>query len=237
MEVRSIKLICVMLVMAGLLGALPSVAGDFPGQEDFLNPSDNVGYQATVPEREFPPYDPPDAAVDGVPELTPSEIHVTLQAGESFTENKNLYMPEYPVPPKADIVFILDLTGSMTDEIDSIKVQVIDIMTEIRALVPDSYFAVISHMDYVGSYDYCQYAYWYGSGSDYPYSLDQALTSNMTSVQTAVNALVMGDGEDGPESYARCLDECTEDAGIGWRGGAKRFVVQFGDPGGDEGSL
>ncbi|MGD9400843.1 MAG: FlgD immunoglobulin-like domain containing protein [bacterium] len=230
MEVRSIKLICVMLVMAGLLGALPLVAGDIPGLEDNMNTTEHVGYRAIVPERDFPPYNPPEAAFNGTPELTPAEIHVTLQAGESFTENKNLYMPEYPVPPKADIVFILDLTGSMTDEIDSIKVQVIDIMTEIRALVPDSYFAVISHMDYDGAFSFCQYADTYGMTGDYPYSLDQALTSDLTSVQTAVNALTMGSGVDDPESYARCLDECISDgANIGWRGGAKKFVVQFGD--------
>jgi hypothetical protein len=229
MEVRNIKTMCVLLAIAGLMVALPVMSGEEPGWEDLSNSTDNVGYHPTVPERMFPPYNPPEPGFNGDPTLEPSEIHVTLQPGESFVEHKTLHMPEYPVPPKADIIFVIDLTGSMEEELENVKTSAIDIMTEIRNLVPDTYFGVVSHMDYNATYNFCQYNQQYGISGDYPYSLDQALTANMTDVQSAVNALVMGSGSDGPESYARALYECYADAGIGWRAGTKKFIVQFGD--------
>lgn len=228
MEVRSIKIMCVMLALAGLV-ALPIAAGDEPGWEDFRNPSGHVGYNPTVPDRAFPPYNPPEPGFVGVPTLTPDEVHITLQPGESFFEHKTLHMPEDPVPPKADIIFVLDLTGSMMEELENVKTSAVDIMTEIRNIVPDTYFGVVSHMDYDATYSFCNYSWTYGTPSDYPYSLDQALTGNMTNVQNAINALTMGDGYDGPESYARALYECYADPVVGWRGGTKRFIVQFGD--------
>ena len=229
MEVRNFKIICMMLAIAGLLIAMPLAAGDEPARDEMMNPTDNVGYHPTVPEQVFAPYDPPDPGFNGVATLNPSEIHVTKYPGDIFTEDKILHMPAYPVPPKADIIFVLDLTGSMEQELENVKSSAIDIMTAIRAIVPDTYFAVISHMDYVASYNFCQYNAAYGSSGDYPYSLDQGLTGDMNDVQTAINGLVMGAGQDPPEAYARALFESYSDAGVNWRSGAKKFIVQFGD--------
>jgi hypothetical protein len=231
MEVRSIRSVFISLVIAGLVAAIPLVAGEYPDRE--ANPPNEAGfegYHAVVPERALPPYAPPESPyLNDVPTLTPENVSATLEPEESLFEDKVLHMPAYPVPPKADVVFVMDLTSSMSAEVDSMKANAIEIMQEIRALVPDTYFGVISHMDYPTFYQYCGYADTYGMGGDYPYSLDQALTGDMNAVQTAVNALVLGNGVDFPESYARALYECYADAGVGWRAGAKRFVIQFGD--------
>ena len=231
MKVRRFNWVYTMLVIAGLVAAIPVVADVIPSrEEDYANPPNFAGYRVTVEEREMPEYQPPEpSTLNGTPSLDPSEVHATLRPGESLIEDKILHMPAYPVPPKADILFVIDLTGSMTQEIANVKLSAIDIMTAIRALVGDTHFGVISHMDYQGYFEWCNYGATYGTSADYPYSLDQSITGDMAAVQTAINGLSMGAGSDGPESYARALYECTADGAVGWRAGTKKFVVQFGD--------
>ena len=229
MEIRNFKIICVMLVAAGLLIALPLAAGEEPGWEDDMRQPSGEPYQPIIPPRDFAPYDPPEPGFNGEPTLTPSEIHVIKEPGDIFTEAKVLHMPEYPVPPKADVMFVLDCTNSMTDELDNVKASAIAIMEAVRALVPDTYFGLISHQDYYGYYSYCGYADEYGDADNYPYNLGHGLTDNMTSIETAINALVGQSGEDFSEAYARALFECYSDPGVNWRAGSKKFVVQFGD--------
>jgi hypothetical protein len=229
MEVRNLRIICMMLVVAGLLMALPLAASDEPARENEGVQPTGEPYQPVVPPRDFAPYNPPEPGFNGTPTLTPSEIHVTKQPGDVFTEDKILYMPEYPVPPKADVIFVLDCTNSMSDELANVKASAIDIMTEVRNLVPDTYFGVISHQDYNSAYTYCNYTGTYGSAGNYPYDLGQGLTDDMTAVQSAINALSGLGGQDFYESYARALFECYSDPAVNWRDGTKKFVVQFGD--------
>ncbi len=219
-----VAILCVLAVSA--LGASLGKS-ELPATE---NPKDNVGYRAVVP---IPPV-PEQPALLGLgdpPTLTPPVLSVTLRPGESVVEQKLLHLPESPAPTKADIIWCFDLTGSMGGEVDSMKANVLAIMNGIKGLVPDSYFGVISHMDYPATYDFCGYYETYGSAAhgDYPYVLDQPLTDNLAAVQTAINALALGYGVDAPESYARALWETYNDPNIVWRDGAARFVVQWGD--------
>jgi hypothetical protein len=87
----------------------------------------------------------------------------------------------------------------------------------------------MSHRDYDGYFESCDYADQYGSEGDWPYRLDQAVTDDTTAIQTALDTLVAGGGADGPESYSRLLYETYSDPTVGWRTGAKRIVVDFGD--------
>jgi hypothetical protein len=162
-------------------------------------------------------------------ELLPAEVSRTLMDGEYFMEEKLAKMTS--APPKGDVVFMFDLTGSMYDAIENAKANSINTMTAIRSVMADTDFGVISHMDYPASYDYCEYATTYGDASygDYPYRMDQAITADLTAVNGAVGALELGYGYDGPEDYARALYETTADPAIGWRGGAKKVVVAWLD--------
>jgi len=47
--------------------------------------------------------------------------------------------------------------------------------------------------------------------------------------QAAINAMTLGDGEDGPEDYTRAFFESYADSAVGWRDGAQRILVHFGD--------
>ena len=98
----------------------------------------------------------------------------TLKAGESVLESKKAVSTG--APSKGDIMFVLDLTGSMGGELNNPTANSVNIMNQIRAVIPDTEFGVMSHMDYPGFFSGCGYSATYGSAGDYPYSLDQALT-------------------------------------------------------------
>lgn len=143
----------------------------------------------------------------------------TLMQGEEVSETLRVLIPE--LPPKADVIFSFDLTGSMGGILNTAKTRAKEIMTELNKLGVDINYGVVSYMDYpYGSY---------GSSSDYPYMLNCALTDSIASVSDAINSLRLGSGGDGPESYTRVLYESYADPNIGWRNGSKKIFVNFGD--------
>ncbi len=163
------------------------------------------------------------------PSLTPGEIIATLSAGEFIEEEKTGYIPG--APPKGDVMFAIDLTGSMGGELGNVKNNSINIMNSVRGVISDTNFGVISHMDYVGTHSGYGYSarYGYASSRDYPYSLDQSLTDNLSHVQAAITDLSLGSGADMPENYTRVLYESYADSNIAWREGAKRILLFWQD--------
>jgi hypothetical protein len=138
------------------------------------------------------------------------------------------------VPPKADVVFAFDLTGSMGGIIGTAKAKAALIIASLDA-IPDVaiQYGVMSYMDYPHSYSSCGYSAEYGTTAwgcgDYAYRLDQAVTGDSTAVIGAINALTLGCGSDGPQDYTRIMYESYADPSVEWRTGAKRILVNFGD--------
>lgn len=153
--------------------------------------------------------------------LTPPVLTATANRNETLNESKQLHLPANITPAKADILFAMDLTGSMGGALSSVKTNSIDIMNKIRALIPETRFGVVSHMDYKNLYS--------GSTGDYPYKLNQPLTNDPGAVSSAINGLTLGDGGDGPEDYVRVFYETYSDSSIAWRDGAKRIVLFWAD--------
>jgi len=162
--------------------------------------------------------------------ISPDTLAATLRPGQSISETKTVYIPE--VIPKGDIMFSFDVSGSMIDDIDAAKAAASNITDEIDARVADANYGVISYSDYPGYYTSCGYADWYGHPGtplDYPYQLDHPITHNRTAVIETINALTYKVGRDYPQSYTRIMYETYSDAAIGWRTGAKKIVINFGD--------
>jgi len=155
-----------------------------------------------------------------------------LAPGESITETEMVHIEE--VPPKADVVFAFDLTGSMGGIIGTAKAKAALIIASLDA-IPDVaiQYGVMSYMDYPHSYSSCGYSAEYGTTAwgcgDYAYRLDQAVTGDSTAVIGAINALTLGCGSDGPQDYTRIMYESYADPSVEWRTGAKRILVNFGD--------
>ena len=151
--------------------------------------------------------------------VSPESLSTTLAPGESVSETKTVVIPE--LPAKADIVFCFDLTGSMGPLLAAAQAGALSIMSQLDSTGVDIHYGVISHMDYP--------FFPYGVESDYPYRLDQALTTDNDAVSSTINGLTIGNGWDSPESYTRALYESYSDSNILWRTDAKKIVITFGD--------
>src|SRR4030042_4382181 len=159
--------------------------------------------------------------------MEPSYIYKYLCPGDCFDEVKTVYLDAPPA--RGDILFCVDLTGSMGGILTAVKTQAISIMNGVRAITPNTKFGVVSHIDTPNFYSYCGDSSAYGSGTDYSYHLNLPLTSSIAAVSAAINSLTLGFGNDTPESYLRCLYESYADTAVGWRLNSKKIWLGFGD--------
>jgi subtilisin family serine protease len=146
---------------------------------------------------------------------------------------------EVPLPDQVDLVFALDLTGSMGDELNQVKDNIRKIIDDLRTKASpstDFTFAVVSYEDYPQSYDSSscgsRYSDQYGeagskSNGDVPFRIDRQLTNDITAVYGAIYSLELGDGKDEPEPYGRVFWSITRE--IPFRSSALKLVVNFGD--------
>jgi hypothetical protein len=226
---RSLSLAAKRVLVAAVLLAL--VAGSSVAQDTApLQPDDAGGSWQVSPK--LPTYLPlmsgsaayVEAAAAGV---SPATWSATMAPGDCRDFTMSVTTGTYS--PKLDVLFLIDTTGSMGDEINTMKSYSTNIMNQVRARVADSWFGVADFRDYTASYSSCGYTGTYGSASsgDYPWKLRQALTGNLSLAQSAVNGLSLGYGADTPESYSRALYEARLTAG--WRAGAEGTIVLMGD--------
>jgi hypothetical protein len=164
--------------------------------------------------------------------LMAADIEATLYPGQTTNRSASVTLPA--LPPAANVLFSFDVTGSMGGVIDTAKANAISLMNSLEATGVSFQFGVTSFGDYPATYDSCGYSNTYGGSytgypPDYPYRLDQTMTTNLAAVSTAINKLDITPGIDGPESYTRALYESYADANLMWRSGAKRVMVNFGD--------
>jgi Mg-chelatase subunit ChlD len=133
--------------------------------------------------------------------------------GQSMLVHKTLSLDANP--GKADILIAIDTTGSMQPAIDQAKSEATNLVNTVQGMVPDTRFAVVDFRDS-------------GDGAA-EYKLRQPMTSTASQVQSAINAMTAGGGGDIPEAYNLVFERATNDGAIGWRSGARQFVVVIGD--------
>lgn len=118
-----------------------------------------------------------------------------------------------------DLVLLQDLSGSFNDDVATIQGLVPDLVSAIRGIQVDSRFGVASFVDKPISP--------FGVAGDYVYQTDLALTYSEADFQTAVDNLVVRNGNDTPESQIEALMQLGLRASgeVGYRAGAAKFVV------------
>jgi len=163
----------------------------------------------------------------GATSVSPTSLSASLRPGESDSPqpiNTNVTASSVPL----DVLFILDLSSSLIQELDECKSEATNMMNQISSSYADSKFGVASFMDYPGTFTYPGYSEEYGDAGDgdYAWNLDQDLTTNTGVVATTINNLVMGFGGDVPQDYSRVLYESQF---VGWRANAIKVVVLMGD--------
>ncbi len=110
---------------------------------------------------------------------------------------------------RADVVFLIDITGSMDQEIDRIQADLRDqIAPGIQSAIPDSQIGVATFADFPETG--CGVA-----GEDSPFRLALPVTDDLARVQAAVNDLMTTNGGDPPESQVEALFQTATGQGLG----------------------
>lgn len=173
---------------------------------------------------------PPLAWATGGFEVSPTSIELELDAGETATEEVCVTVPKDAVIPKVDVYLLADTTGSMSGPLASVKSGASTLAGSLFGLTG------VDVAIGVGNYkDFPKDAY------AFDHQVDPTITSLDVTGSGGIASWSAGGGYDRPEGQLFALDRLAADVdpaigggNIGWRSGAKRIVVWFGDqPGHD----
>jgi hypothetical protein len=154
--------------------------------------------------------------------VDPPTVTATLAPGNSIIVTKTVHTPE--IPPKPDLIFLADTTGSMGPALANVQINATDIMNMVRAAQLDSQFGAANYKDFDCAID------------PFPYKLDQAITASITTAQAGINTwfTVGGSGCLTPEAQLNALYQLATDPATGWRPGSTRIIAWFGDSSGND---
>ena len=158
------------------------------------------------------------------PEVTvqPATNVLTLNPGDHFDETVTVKIPKDTAAPKADVYFLADTTGSMDGILNAVQAGANSILTALGGVTADLAFGVGNYRDF--------------PDDAYAFQHQLAPTTVPATVTAAINSWSAAGGGDFPEGQLFALDSLAQPPGgaVGWRAGAKRIIVWFGDaPGHD----
>lgn len=145
------------------------------------------------------------------PAVTPLERDLGFGRADHFEVRADLGRPTVSHEPM-DVVLLFDRTASMENTIAEAQRNANEIMRGVRALYPNTLFAVGGLADYFGG--------------EQPWILYSDFTAETSSIRAALGAISLANGHDIPEAYARALFETRH---LSWRPSAKKYVIMFGD--------
>ena len=110
-----------------------------------------------------------------------------------------------------DLVFAIDSTGSMGDDIAAVKAAAVQLTNEVATKIPDFRMAVVDYRDFNQPYPPPNTNNLrYGDVNDFPYRTDTAFTRSTSAVVAAINSITALGGADTPESVYTALMHCID---------------------------
>lgn len=151
-------------------------------------------------------------------DVSPRSVDQAADPGSSFQVTKTVTVPT--IPPKPDIVFVIDETGSMSAAIANVKAEMASIIGTVRGAQPEAQFAITSYRDV---------------NEPRTFEVGTNLSADPATVQSAINGLTANGGGDDPEAQLNALWQIGDGGdAIAFRPDSTRIVVWFGDaPGHD----
>lgn len=116
-----------------------------------------------------------------------------------------------------DIVFAIDATGSMSDEIDTVKNNVRHIATKIQANSKSYRFGLVTYKDHPSAG---------GNSRDYPAQLELDFTTDLSAFTDALDAINVDGGGDTPEAVYSGIMKGLD---LSWRPGVRKILLTLGD--------
>jgi hypothetical protein len=154
------------------------------------------------------------ASLDSLAESTLTKgdtVSVVIDADATFvTQTIEVTLPsEGAVFDKVDVVFLVDVSGSYSDDISTFRTKASDLMDAFSSTGSNVQIGLTSFSEFPSV----------GASYDYAYQLDQKLTSDYDEVIDALDELTILNGGDYPESQLEALYQ-TAQSEMGWRSGA-----------------
>lgn len=109
-----------------------------------------------------------------------------------------------------DLIFVIDLTSSMSDDIEQVKKTAKTILASIDSSFPDFRVAIVGYRDWSDSEMF----------KDIPFSSDSA------EIQSAIDGLTVSGGGDTPEAV---LEAVLRAIALPWRDGCNKQIILMGD--------
>jgi len=151
------------------------------------------------------------SALGTSPGVSPALVNKDANPGSSFTIDKVVNTPE--IPPKPDIVLLVDVTGSMSGAITNVKSNLVNVISTVKASQPEAQFSVASFGDI---------------NDPNPFEVRQDLTADAGLLQTAVNSLSAGGGGDFAEDWINALYKISTGS-VSFRPDSSRVILLVGD--------
>jgi len=116
-----------------------------------------------------------------------------------------------------DLIFCIDVTGSMDDDIASVKAAAANIVNTVAARSDDYRVAIIAFRDWDDS-------------AGYPMFEDYGFSSDVGTIIGNINSLSVAGGDDEPEAVFEALMRAIDSRAVGgWRNFVNKQVILMGD--------
>ena len=162
--------------------------------------------------------------------ITPETFSATISIGETVSVEKTVALDADTAATSVDIFFLSDNTGSMGGIINTVKSFADNLLSTLSTNITDVAFGVGRYLG-----DPVE-----GVAPATAYQLQQSITTDTTPVMTQIGNWFARGGGDSPETNFFALQQvATEGASTGggvstgqatgWRDGARRVILWFGD--------
>ncbi len=148
--------------------------------------------------------------------ISPSSVTATIAVGGNLSVDKTVLVTKgVPTTAQADILFLMDTTGSMGPAIGAVQSTFTATIASLTAsLGPNLAFGAGQYKDI---------------GDSPVFAIAQKINTNSTLAQTAINGFTAAGGGDEPEQALYALTQSSSTTTTGWRAGSKDIIVLVGD--------
>ncbi len=139
---------------------------------------------------------------------------VVKNALKTRTESVNKVVPG--TGSGLDLCFVVDTTGSMGDDIDNAKENMVSILNQMSETSKDYRIALVDYRDFASRAD----------SRDYPAKVQLEFTDDNEKIKSAIMGLGLGNGGDTNETVYSGINEALK---LSWRAKAKKAIIILGD--------